>query len=73
MKWPVGKYNGRRIVGARIDVLLDITIPPWDVCLPDRYGRCLGLGPLRIWFHAEYESIGRENKRRAAAKETACR
>lgn len=67
MKWPRGKHNGRRIVGFRVNVLFDITIPLTDVChpFPLRYGRCLGLGPLRIWFHPEYESEHQENARRA--------
>ena len=52
MHWPVGRYNGQRIVGLEIRVKLDVT--RWTWCLPTRYGRCLGLGPLMIWVQAAY-------------------
>lgn len=56
MKWPVGKYNGQRIEGWEIKFQLRL-LTPWSFCLPNRYGTCLGLGPLRIWFSATYESM----------------
>lgn len=54
--WPRGRYNGRRIVGLRLDILFDVTIPIWNLChpFPLYYGRCLGLGPLRIWITPAY-------------------
>lgn len=54
MKWPTGKYNGKRIEGWEIKFQLRL-LTPWSWCLPNRYGTCLGLGPLRIWFSATYE------------------
>lgn len=53
MRWPVGRYNGRRIVGIEIDVKVDVIA--WRWCLPSRWGRCLGLGPVRIWVRPAYE------------------
>jgi hypothetical protein len=53
MRWPRGRYNGQRIVGMEVKVRLDIT--SWHWCLPNRYGRCLGLGPLLVWVHASYD------------------
>lgn len=51
--WPRGRHNGQRIVGCRWTVVVDITI--WRLVWPSlRYGRCLGLGPLRIWWPPEY-------------------
>jgi hypothetical protein len=53
MKWPRGKYNGRRIVGFDVRARLDLLV--WSWCLPDRYGRCMAVGPLRVWFSPAYE------------------
>jgi hypothetical protein len=50
-RWPRGRWNGRRIVGIQAKVVIDVTC--WNVRWP-RYGTCLGLGPLRIWFGLEY-------------------
>ena len=48
-RWPRGRWNGRRIVGIDVRVCIDITA--WTLCWPSiRYGRCLGLGPVRIWY-----------------------
>lgn len=51
MKWPRGRWNGRRIVGIDFHVIVDVT--HWRLAWP-RYGSCLALGPLRIWLRAEY-------------------
>ncbi len=55
MKWPRGKYNGQRIEGAEVKISFRL-LSTWSWCLPNSYGRCLGLGPLRIWFEVTYES-----------------
>jgi hypothetical protein len=63
MKWLTGRYNGQRIVGVVMSLRLDFST--WTVwCLPNRYGRCLGLGPLRVWFGAAYrpDPIPEENR-----------
>lgn len=53
MKWPRGKYNGWKIVGVEVKFRLDVLC--WSSwCLPNRYGQCLGLGPVRIWFSPAY-------------------
>ena len=52
MKWPRGRYNGQRIVGVDIHVIVDVCW--WTWCLPNRWGRCLGMGPLRVWVSAAY-------------------
>ena len=51
MRWPRGKYNGQRIAGFEVKVRLDVFC--WSFCLPTHY-RCLGLGPIKIWFSASY-------------------
>jgi hypothetical protein len=62
MKWPIGRYNGQRIVGVDVRMRLDVT--SWTWCWPHfLYGRCLGLGPLRVWFHAAYEDAVRADAR----------
>lgn len=53
MKWPRGKYNGRRIGGFFVKVRFDILW--WGLNLPTRYGGCLSIGPLHVWFEAAYE------------------
>jgi hypothetical protein len=53
MRWPRGKYNGRRIGGFEIRVRLNLFWWAWG--LPDRYGRCLSLGPLHVWLSTDYD------------------
>ncbi len=55
MRWPRGKYNGQRIVGFVLNMKFDVFC--WRFNLPDRYGTCLGLGPLRIWLSCNYENL----------------
>jgi hypothetical protein len=52
MKWPRGKFNGQQIVGYEVKARLDFTM--WRLGLPNRFGVCLSLGPLHIWFNAVY-------------------
>lgn len=54
MKWPRGRYNGRRIVGVNARFVIDVT--SWGFCLPSRHGRCLQVGPVRMWLQAGYEA-----------------
>lgn len=53
MRWPRGKFNGQRIVGVVVKFRLDFR--RWRFVLPDRFGRCLALGPLSVWIEAAYE------------------
>lgn len=53
MKWPRGRYNGRRIVGVRIIVALDII--DWGIRWADKFGGCAILGPVRVWPSWEYK------------------
>lgn len=52
MTWPRGRYNGDRIVGVEVKIVFDVTV--WWWCLPNRWGRCLAIGPLRIWIMTRY-------------------
>ena len=56
MKWPRGKYNGDRIVGFQVRAEFQVLPHWWTWHLPGRYGRCLGFGPLKIWFSIAYEN-----------------
>lgn len=53
MKWPKGKYNGRRIVGFYIKFRFDVLY--WAFHRRAPYGGCLSLGPFHIWFGFAYE------------------
>ena len=53
MKWPRGKWNGMRIAGFECRVRFDVF--RWRINLPNfRYGTCLSVGPLHVWFSASY-------------------
>lgn len=53
--WPRGKYNGQRIVGFEVKVVVDVR--RWMLVWPHfLYGRCLAVGPLRVWLSPAYES-----------------
>lgn len=52
MKWPRGKYNGKRVVGFVVKARLDVT--DFHFCTPTRHGRCLQLGWLKLWLEAAY-------------------
>jgi hypothetical protein len=56
MKWPRGKYNGRRIVGFEIIIAIDVT--NWRSLFFNKV--CSGLlvmamGPIRITLSLNYE------------------
>jgi hypothetical protein len=63
MRWPRGRYNGRRIVGVEIKARIDIT--KWGLQWFDRYGTCARIGPARIWIGWEYEPKWRADPERA--------
>ena len=56
MRWPHGRYNGRRIVGIAIRMEIDILTWWWGV-------RCqhgtlaIFMGPVHIWVDANYETL----------------
>ena len=52
-KWPRGRWNGWRIVGFRLNLVIDIT--NWSFHLPRRYTPCVWLGPVRLYYGAEYD------------------
>ena len=55
--WPRGKYNGQRIVGVVLKARLDVR--RWRFGLPNRFGTCLSVGPLHVWFEAAYDELGK--------------
>lgn len=54
ISWPRGKYNGARIVGARITVVFDLTYWTWSMGSV-KYGSAMCIGPFRVWLSAEYD------------------
>ena len=59
MRWPRGKYNGRRIVGFRVIIALDVR--SWSLRWGSiDYGSAFCFGPWRIWLSAEYEPQWRD-------------
>jgi hypothetical protein len=49
--------EGEEVKTVGFSVTVKVLLPRkwWSWCLPDRYGRCLGVGPLHIWFSTERE------------------
>jgi hypothetical protein len=52
MRWPRGKYNGRRIVGFKIS--FDIQLDWWAIFLPNKFSYYLRIGPIGIRYETEY-------------------
>lgn len=53
MKWPKGKYNGKRIVGFSIKFTIDITY--WNFKFYWNFGQpAIVIGPLRINAEINY-------------------
>lgn len=54
MKWPRGKYNGRRIGGFRIDFEFNLCwwafSLSWNWCYKN-----IHIGPFHWWFGTAYE------------------
>lgn len=54
LRWPRGRFNGQRIVGATVKVSFDLTW--WSLGWPSfRSGTCLSLGPLHVWLGWAYD------------------
>jgi hypothetical protein len=54
MTWPRGRYNGARIVGMSVKVVIDVT--RWRIYLPSRYARgSFWIGPVGVYINLEYE------------------
>lgn len=61
MKWPRGKYNGWRIIGARCNVSIYWHPAWWLLRARWNFGEpLLWLGPLRLWFYVEYDPCQRQ-------------
>lgn len=53
MKWPIGRYNGQKIVGFLVKFKLVVDF--WSLCAGWNFGEpYLHIGPLHFWFGAEY-------------------
>ena len=56
MKWPRGKYNGKRVAGLSLKVRFNIlwwsrpriSLKPWS--------QYLHFGPIHIWWEPDYEN-----------------
>ncbi len=62
MKWPVGKYNGRRIVGITFKIVLDVTEWRWIPTIGHDCGMFHWLC-WRSWTEATYEDHYRARDR----------
>lgn len=56
MRWPRGRYNGQRIVG--VDVKLVIDVLRWRFYGPSRFTKMFAVGPVRMYFYWKYEDEG---------------
>jgi hypothetical protein len=54
MRWPRGRYNGRRVVGVRVAVSIDVTVWLWRPVVGQWVG-ALHWFCLRSWWGFEYE------------------
>lgn len=53
IRWPRGRYNGRRVVGLEVDTRIDIS--HWALRWGDiHYGMAWAIGPLSFWIRAAY-------------------
>lgn len=56
MRWPRGRYNGRRIVGVEVKVRINLRW--WSLDWPSpRLGMCGSLGPVHVWLNWEYDVL----------------
>jgi len=53
IKWPRGKYNGRRISGVIIKLRIDVL--HWQLLWGEINNRFWCLGPFGIWIETNYE------------------
>ena len=66
MRWPKGRYNGRRIIGIEFKIAIDITDWRWLPVIGHHAGMFHWLF-WRSWTGWTYESFWREDKRKRAA------
>lgn len=66
MKWPRGKYNGRRIVGIDFHIVIDVTDWRWLPVIGHHVGMFHWLF-WRSWTQAAYDLYG---KRLASGHDT---
>jgi len=53
IRWPRGKYNGRRITGVEITFKLNIF---WWAFTVHKYSWSIHVGPFHLWVATAYES-----------------
>jgi len=54
LKWPKGRYNGKKIVGFKISIKIDILF--WALTYKWNFGEpYLFIGPACFRFYAAYE------------------
>lgn len=54
IRWPRGKYNGRRITGASIKFKVSVEFFQWLPRFP-KYANCFRWLWFYVWFEWEYE------------------
>ena len=62
MKWPRGRYNGRRIVGIEFYIVIDVTDWRWIPVIGHHVGMFHWLF-WRSWTQAAYESEWRAERK----------
>jgi len=60
LKWPRGKYNGKRIVGFEVKFELDVTW--WKFFLPSKYNSAFGFGPFCWRWNCNYSCFDGDTK-----------
>lgn len=53
MKWPRGRYNGRRITGFQLKFIFDVRC--WTVRVFTGWTKGFILGPFRWYLELDYE------------------
>ena len=54
MKWPIGKYNGKKIAGFRLKFSVNVFFWMWKIQF-STWIKAIHLGPFHLWIEAEYE------------------
>lgn len=67
MKWPRGRYNGKRIVGIEFKFVLDVTSWKWLPTIGHGFGMFHWLC-FRSWTNAAYEAHWKTEKRSVVVK-----
>lgn len=63
VKWPRGRYNGKRIVGVEFKIVLDVTTWRW-VPIVGHYCGMFHWLCFRSWTNPTYESEWKAEKRK---------